>query len=141
MLIIFLVMMLAVIIAVSIHYLILIVATRMLDQFHGRHPASIILTLLLAVFAHILEILLFAVAWQLLYQLELIEFSIANPNFYDLIYFSGSTFTTVGYGDITLIHEGRIAAVVEGVLGLVLITWTASFSYLEMNRKWIHHEE
>ena len=28
-------------------------------------------------------------------------------------------------------------SVIEGVMGLVLIAWTASFTYFEMNRKWI----
>ncbi len=67
---------------------------------------------------------------------EIIEFSITSPTFLDLIYFSGATYTTVGYGDIYLLGQGRVIAVLEAVTGLVLIAWTASFTFFEMNRYW-----
>ena len=128
---------LAVISAIGLHYAALLSITKLLSQFHGTHPASIVLALLLAVIAHLIEILLFAVAWQIMFSMELITFSVENPTFLDLAYFSGTTYTTIGYGDIILTGNGRIMAVVEGVMGLVLIAWTASFTYYEMNRKWI----
>ncbi|MCG8378267.1 MAG: potassium channel family protein [Proteobacteria bacterium] len=128
---------LAVVLAIGLHYTALLSITRLLERFHGTHPASIVLALFLAVFAHLFEILIFAVAWQILFTMELITFSIEAPDFIDLIYFSGTTYTTIGYGDIILTGNGRIMAVVEGVMGLVLIAWTASFTYYEMNRKWI----
>lgn len=127
----------AVALAIGLHYSALITITRMLSHFHGTHPASIVLALFLAVLAHLFEILIFAVAWQVMYSMELITFSIDSPTFLDIAYFSGTTYTTVGYGDIVLTGHGRIMTVVEGVMGLVLIAWTASFTYFEMNRKWI----
>ena len=127
----------AVALAIGLHYFALVTITRLLSHFHGTHPASIVLTLFLAVFAHLFEILIFAVAWQTMYSMELIVFSIESPSFLDIAYFSGTTYTTVGYGDIVLTGHGRIMTVVEGVMGLVLIAWTASFTYFEMNRKWI----
>jgi hypothetical protein len=72
-----------------------------------------------------------------MFSMKLITFSILSPSFLGLVYFSGTSYTTVGYGDIILIGSGRIVAVIESVLGLVLIAWTASFTYYEMNRKWI----
>ena len=128
---------LAVILCIGLHFTALLLTTRLLAHFHGRHPASIVLSLLLAVIAHLLEILIFAVAWQTMFSMGLITFSIDSPTFLDLVYFSGTTYTTIGYGDILLIGNGRTMAVVEGVMGLVLIAWTASFTYYEMNRKWI----
>ncbi len=112
--------------------------TAILARFHGRHPASIILSLFLAVIAHLLEIFVFAVAWYIMYKNQFIQFSVPSPSFIDILYFSGTTYTTIGYGDIVIIDEGRLAAVVEGVMGLVLIAWTASFTYFEMNRKWVN---
>ena len=137
MLIILLITILAVIGAIGLHYAALIFITKLLSHLHGTHPASIVLALLLAVVAHLIEILIFAVAWQALFSMSLITFSVENPTFLDLVYFSGTTYTTIGYGDIILTGNGRIMAVVEGVMGLVLIAWTASFTYYEMNRKWI----
>lgn len=132
-----LIMTLAVAMAIGLHYSALLTITRILSCFHSTHPASIVLALFLAVIAHLLEILIFAVAWQCMYNLELITFSIDTPTFLDLVYFSGTTYTTIGYGDIVLTGHGRIMTVVEGVMGLVLIAWTASFTYFEMNQKWI----
>lgn len=127
----------AVALSIGIHYTVLITTPRILEHFHGKHPASIVLTLFLAVLAHLLEIFVFAIAWYLMQSTQLIQFSPPALQFIDLLYFSGTTYTTVGYGDIVITGDGRIAAVIEGVMGLVLIAWTASFTYYEMNRKWI----
>lgn len=127
----------AVVASIGLHYLALFSATRALAHFHNAHLTSTIIVLFLAVIAHLLEIIIFAVSWQIMYSMDLITFSVASPGFIDLVYFSGTTYTTVGYGDIILTGDGRIMAVVEGVVGLVLIAWTASFTYCEMNKEWL----
>ena len=43
---------------------------------------------------------------------------------------SAVTFTPVGYGDITPGGPIRVLAGTEALLGLMFITWSASFSYL-----------
>lgn len=129
---------LAVILSIGIHYGVLLLTTWILARFQGRHPATIVLSLFLAVIAHLTEILVFALAWFQLEHADLIQFSVTDPDFIDILYFSGTTYTTIGYGDIVIVGSGRIAAVVEGVMGLVLIAWTASFTYFEMNRKWLN---
>ena len=127
---------LASILAIGIHFSALLFITKILARFHGTHPATIVFSLLFAVIAHLLEILTFAVALQFMLSHEMITFSINAPNFTDIFYFSGTTYTTVGYGDIVLVGTGRIVSVIESLMGLVLIAWTASFTYYEMNRKW-----
>ena len=61
---------------------------------------------------------------------------IAPDSLVDHVYFSAVTFTTVGFGDV--IPEGpvRFLAGTEALCGFVLITWSASFTYLEMHRFW-----
>ena len=54
----------------------------------------------------------------------------------DCVYFSFTTYTTVGYGDIEPIGHLRYLTGIESLTGLVLITWTASFLYYEMQRYW-----
>lgn len=54
----------------------------------------------------------------------------------DAIYMSAVTFTTVGYGDLAPKGPIRLILAVESLAGLVLITWSASFTYLEMQRYW-----
>lgn len=128
---------LAVVLSIGLHFATLLLTTKIIGQFHGTHPSSILISLLFAVLAHLFEILIFAKAFQVMLVHELITFSIESPDFLDLFYFSGTTYTTLGYGDIVLVGDGRILAVIESLMGLVLIAWTASFTYFEMNRKWI----
>jgi hypothetical protein len=54
----------------------------------------------------------------------------------DCSYFSFTTYTTLGFGDIQPIGDLRFLIGMESLTGLVLITWTASFLFLEMNRYW-----
>ena len=46
------------------------------------------------------------------------------------------SYTTVGFGDVTPVGPIRFMAATEALTGLVLITWSASFTYLEMERFW-----
>lgn len=45
-------------------------------------------------------------------------------------------YTTVGYGDLLPSGPIRFVAAMEALLGLMLIAWSASFTYLEMQRFW-----
>jgi len=55
---------------------------------------------------------------------------------WDCAYFSFTTFTTLGFGDIVRLGDLRYLTGIESLTGLVLITWTASFLYYEMQRYW-----
>ncbi len=52
------------------------------------------------------------------------------------IYFSSETYTTLGFGDIYPTGALRMICGIEALLGLLMISWTASFTYLEMRRHW-----
>ena len=54
----------------------------------------------------------------------------------DYVYYSSMTYTTVGYGDLFPSGPIRFIAAMEALLGLMFITWSASFTYLEMERYW-----
>jgi len=54
----------------------------------------------------------------------------------DCVYFSFTTFTTVGFGDIQPTGDLRFLTGIESLTGLVLITWTASFLFVEMQKFW-----
>ncbi len=60
----------------------------------------------------------------------------AGPQLFDAVYLSASTFTTIGFGDITLSGPIRFLCGTEGLIGFILITWSASFLFLEMERFW-----
>ena len=63
-----------------------------------------------------------------------------SPGVLDYVYFSSMTFTTVGYGDLFPIGPIRFIAAMEALSGFMLITWSASFTYLEMVRFWRDRE-
>jgi hypothetical protein len=49
-------------------------------------------------------------------------------------------FTTLGFGDILPEGPIRFMTGVEAVSGLTFITWSASFTFLEMLKTWNHRE-
>jgi hypothetical protein len=52
------------------------------------------------------------------------------------IYFSIASYTTLGIGDIVPHGTLRLLSGVEALNGLILIAWSASFTYLVMERFW-----
>ena len=125
----------SVVIAVGIHHEALVLATILTRNSSPRRfrPGA---ALMFALFAHLLEIGLFAWVWQRLVDAGMATLNIPAPTTLDMFYFSGSLYTSLGFGDIVPIGESRIFAVTEAVIGLVMIAWTASFTYLEMQRNW-----
>ena len=95
---------------------------------------------------HIVEITLFALAHFTLANMpgfgELIsivdtEFPLHDPtNFAGYIYYSSVSYTTLGMGEIVPFGPIRILTGMEAVGGLLLITWSASFMFIEMQRHW-----
>ena len=55
---------------------------------------------------------------------------------WDCMYFSATVYSTLGFGDLVPTQSMRLLAGIESVTGLLLITWSASFTYLEMVRYW-----
>ena len=54
----------------------------------------------------------------------------------DHLYYSVTVYTTLGFGDIVADGPVRILAGTEALVGLVLITWSASFTFLKMQIYW-----
>ena len=57
-------------------------------------------------------------------------------SFSSFLYFSAETYTSLGLGDISPVGDIRLLAGLESLNGLVMISWTASFTYLEMRKYW-----
>lgn len=72
------------------------------------------------VIAHLIEIMIWALAYRLTGELKDLEES---------IYFSAITFATIGYGDVTLTGKWRLASALEGVNGILLFGWTTAFLF------------
>lgn len=124
--------------AVIVHYEILFRLSAFIPHLRIRHRFRIVLGVIGGLLAHVVEIWLFALAYYFMDRAE--GWGYLQGNFdgslLDCAYFSFSTFTTLGFGDIEPIGDIRLLTGIEALTGLVLITWTASFLYFEMRRYW-----
>lgn len=135
----FIVNSMVVVIAVLIHYEFLYRLTNLLPKLKIKHRFRIVSGVFLALIAHALEVWVFAIAY---YQMSRTDgWGHFEGNFtgtlLDCAYFSFTTYTTLGFGDISPFGTLRFLTGIESLTGLVLITWTASFLYIEMQRYWI----
>jgi hypothetical protein len=53
---------------------------------------------------------------------------------------STETYASLGFGDVYPVGVMRLVAGIEALTGLLMIGWTASFTYLEMCRHWLAPE-
>jgi hypothetical protein len=125
-----------VVINVLLHYEALNLLSKLLSKlvWVGRPRIALLICSLLMV--HIAEIWIFAGGLKLaewhggLGELK----GEHSQGVLDYVYYSSMTYTTVGYGDLLPVGPIRFIAAMEALLGLMLITWSASFTYLEMER-------
>ena len=61
--------------------------------------------------------------------------SVGN-SFFNCLYFSAETYTSLGFGDLTPTGPVRMLVGVEALNGLLLIGWSASFTHIAMERFW-----
>ncbi|MDH5473280.1 MAG: potassium channel family protein [Gammaproteobacteria bacterium] len=134
----FLVNILIIALAVLIHYECLYRMSIFLPRLKIKHRFLIVLAVFGALVAHIIEIWFFAIAYYLLPRFKHWGELTGNfdGSFMDCVYFSYTTYTTLGFGDIEPYGHIRHLVGFESLTGLVLITWTASFIYYEMHRYW-----
>ncbi|WP_038251008.1 potassium channel family protein [Ghiorsea bivora] len=125
-------------IAVMIHYEVLFQMTSVMPKLKIKHRLRIVFGVFGALIAHVIEIWVFAIAYYLMHSSPSWGYLEGNykGSLLDAAYFSFTTFTTLGFGDIAPHGILRFLVGIEAVTGLVLITWTASFLYFEMQRYW-----
>ncbi|MHC1777931.1 MAG: potassium channel family protein [Lentimicrobium sp.] len=77
---------------------------------------------------HFTEITIWAVAYLLITDIPQLS------NYEQAIYFSMITYTTVGYGDITLIPRWRIMCGFEAMSGILLFGWSTAMFFSAVQR-------
>ncbi len=127
-----------VLVAVVIHYEFLFRLTLLLPKVKVRHRLRVLLGVGGALVAHTVEVWLFAAVYYLMHHAGDWGHLAGNFNgsLMDCVYFSFTTFTTLGFGDIQPTGDLRFLTGLESLTGLVLITWTASFLFVEMQKFW-----
>ncbi len=130
--------MLVVIIVVSFHYEALHQLSRLMPLLPLNPRPKIVLGVCGALVAHAVEIWVFAAAYHIAIKIPGYG-ALANGTITELIdcaYFSFTVYTTLGFGDITPSGHLRFLTSLESLTGLVLITWSASYFYIEMQKYW-----
>lgn len=128
----------AVVASVILHYEGLRFLTDKLPMPKHHHRRRIVLLILCLILLHFVEIWIFGASY---YFLQYVPghgaLQGAEPlNLFDSVYYSATVFTTVGFGDIVPVGPIRFMTGVEAVSGLTLITWSASYTLMEMLRTW-----
>ena len=138
MILVFLINCLVVAIAVTVHYEFLYRVTIYVPKMKIKHRFRIVFGAFGALIAHSIEIWIFAAVYYFMNSAS--NWGTLTGNFngtlMDCGYFSFTVFTTLGFGDIEPNGNLRYLTGIESLTGLVLITWTASFLYFEMQRYW-----
>lgn len=103
-----------------------------------QRRAKVLAALAGAMVSHLMQIMLFAAAYYALRD----RFGLGGfgghfqDAFTNFIYFSAETYSSLGLGDIYPTGSLRLLTGIETLTGLLMVSWTASFTYLEMRRYW-----
>lgn len=123
-------------VCVVFHYEALNACHRRLSPLRRPRARALILIGVVLV-AHVAEIWLFGAAYYLLGQHPALGAlrGLETTGFADFVYFSAMTYTTVGFGDVVPAGPIRWLAGVEAITALVMIAWSASYTFREMIRE------
>lgn len=127
-----------VMLAVVVHYEFLLRLNMLMPKLTIWHRFRIVFGVVGALLAHAIEVWGFALAYFLMTRSATWGALLGrfDGSLLDCVYFSFTTFTTIGFGDIEPVGDLRYLTGLEALTGLVLITWTASFLFIEMQKYW-----
>lgn len=131
---------LIVIACVSLHYeaLHLLSAMQRVEKrwYSNRLRASLLV--LGCLIAHSVEVIFFGLGYRFLDAIhEGQDLLGAAPDGFNCNYYSFVVYTTIGFGDVVPLSPGmRILSAIEGLTGMILVAWTASFMFFHMQRFW-----
>ena len=126
---------------VLVHYEVMRYTSVLVTRLSLR-PRQLILVIIAALFfAHNVEIWLHAYAFYLVSN----HFGLGGfvgqfaGEFRDYLYFSSVTYTSLGLGGVYPVGDLRLMAGMESLAGLLMIAWSASFTYIYMEKFWNPH--
>jgi hypothetical protein len=135
---------------ILVHYEALrLISGYLLPRLTMVRPRARIVFVIFGVFAaHMIEVVLYAAGFLAMVLLGAgadgagLAHMDGRPitDFMSLLYFSAVTYTSLGFGDIVPLGGLQLVAGIEALNGLLLIGWSASFTYLCMERLWPLHE-
>ena len=122
---------------IGVHFEILSRCRRYLTLLSHRRRRRVLILIYIILVAHTVEIWLFAIAYYTLIELDIGSLAgLETQSLPDYVYYSAMVYTTVGFGDVIPTGAIRFMSGMEALTGLVMITWSASYTFLEMQRDW-----
>jgi hypothetical protein len=130
-----------VLVTIVIHYEVLFQLSKRLPEIKKITPSyKVLICVFTILLAHVVEIWLFGLGYYYSAQLDgvgnLFGKTANHGLILDYVYLSFVTYTTLGYGDLVASGYLRFLTGVEALTGLILITWSASFLFIEMGKYW-----
>lgn len=121
-----------------IHYEVLQGLHMGLPRLRIPNRTKLLVVIFVAFLAHAVEITLYGASlFALVHYLDVGALHGERATtFIECLYFSAETYTSLGLGDIAPLGPVRLLAGVEALNGLLLIAWSASFTYLSMEKFW-----
>jgi hypothetical protein len=114
-------------------------ALKLLPRIHFLPTRSLVLVgVLVCMIAHLVEVVMFG---AVLYAMDGVGGDLGDPGparfgFLNYVNASVEAYTSLGYAKTELTQAHRLISGAEALTGLVMIAWTASFTYLLMDRYW-----
>lgn len=143
MLVVGLITLLVVSVVVALQVLALLLISDHLPRFPFRHLFKVTLGLIGVISAHVISIVIFGCVTYALTHVDKQRFGRLESEdagtMNDYIYFSFTTYTTVGYGDYIPKGPIRLLSQIEALVGLVLIACSASYIFIIMQDYWRTH--
>ena len=93
---------------------------------------SLALVVVAVFIAHVIEIWIWAIFYYFKASIQEI------PTLEAALYFSTSSFTTVGFGDLVLSEEWRLLSAFESTNGMILFGWSTAFIFEIVRRTYRH---
>lgn len=123
---------------IAVHYESLRFTSKRLTRLKIDPRSRIIVILTVALASHMVHALLYALVYLTLERIGGFG-TIGGERGHDLedaFYFSITSYTTLGIGDLYPTGALRIISGIEALNGLVMVGWSASMTYIYMEKFW-----
>jgi hypothetical protein len=132
-----------IIFCVAVFYEIMAHVWLLLPRLEGRPRTQILFTVLASFIGHTIAVWAFGAAYFILARWFGFGMIMGNIEHHllDYVYFSVVSYSSLGLGDVTPTGGLRLLVGVEAILGLILIGWTITFTYIVTEKYLMHRRE
>ncbi len=116
----------------------LFLLNQFLNKIEDTPRISIVIAVLGVILINVISVVIFA--WVYYFLINKFQYGALTGAFSgsvsDCIYFSFVNYTSLGMGDIIPVGNVRFLVGLQTLVGLIFITWSASFLYIQMQNIW-----